>query len=292
MRIHLKHLRHPIRSARSLHALTLRAGYKWLSDRQDRKIPRGHLEACWCGGTLRPMSSFPSYGTCLKCGCYVNRRPPLPVALEDLYSFQYWKLRQKAMGHPPIEKRGDLYRVDGRLDYWLSLVHRFGPKTGTVIEVGCAPGTLLSELKKESFQCLGVEPNEETAKWLRREAKIDVREGLFPDVELPPCDLFLSFDVAEHTPEPLAFWKKIAAVLRPEGVAIIQTAIEHTDYDQPFKSRPDFFNDVEHLYLYTDKSVMKLTYLADLELIALEDAIGTLGQICVLKKQRLTRESN
>lgn len=189
------------------------------------------------------------------------------------------------MGHPPIEERGERYQAEGRLDYWLSLVHRFGPKTGTVIEVGCAPGVLLAELKKAGYECVGVEPDGEIGEWLRRKLDIDVREGLFPNVELPPCDLLLAFDVAEHTPEPLAFWKGVAALLRPGGVAIIQTAIQCSDYDHPFKSRPDFFNDVEHLYLYTDKSVRKLTTLACLELVALEDAIGTLGQICVLRKQ-------
>jgi SAM-dependent methyltransferase len=292
MRIRLQHLLHPVSSGRALHARAFRKGYKWLSDRQDRKIPRSRCVTCWCGGSLRPLSLFPSYGTCLECGCYVNCRPPLPEALAELYSFRYWRHRQRAMGYPRIEDRGEMYRVEGRLDYWLSLIQRFGPKTGSVIEVGCAPGVLLAELKKAGYACLGVEPNVEIAEWLRRKLDLDVREGLFPNVELPPCDLLLAFDVAEHTPDPLAFWNGVSALLRPGGVAIIQTAVECCDYDHPFKSRPDFFNDVEHLYLYTDKSVIKLTSLACLELVALEDAMGTLGQICVLRKRTIGHENH
>jgi len=284
MTIRLQHLLHPVRSGRALHARALRRGYKWLSDRQDRKIPRSQRVTCWCGGGLKPLNSFPSYGACHECGCYVNRRPPLPEALDELYSMQYWKFRQRAMGYPQIEDRGEMYRVEGRLDYWLSLVQRFGPRTGSIIEIGCAPGVLLAELKKASYECLGVEPSAATAEWLRRELDLDVREGLFPSIDLPTCDLLLAFDVAEHAPEPLAFWNKVSALLRPGGVAIIQTAVECCDYDHPFKSRPDFFNDVEHLFLYTDKSIVKLTNLASLELVALEDAMGTLGQICVLQK--------
>ena len=232
-----------------------------------------------------PFEWHANYGTCADCGCYVDLYPPLPEALEQVYSLdRYWRVRQRMKGYLPIEARGEQYKFEGRVDYWLSLVERYGPRGGCAIEVGCTPGVLLNELRKLGYECIGVEVDEKVAEWIRCNAGVEVRSGLFPDVKLPPCDLFMAFDVAEHSPDPLAFWNGFARLLRPGGVAILQTPVERYDYKHPFKTRPDFFDDVEHLFLLTDKAVRRLTDCACLELVALEDAFQSLGQVCVLRK--------
>lgn len=281
MRLKWKHFRHPARSAKSLwHRV-----HAYIVDPECHRVPRGQRDRCWCGGELRPFQLHSSYAVCAECGCYVNRYPPLPQALGRLYTLnRYWKSRQKMMGVPPIEERGEAYRLDGRLDFWLSLVERLGPPQGQVIEIGCSPGVLLAELQRRGYECIGVEPDARVAKWIHNRVGVEVREGLFPSVELPSCDLFLALDVPEHVPDPGAFWEAISRLLRPGGTAILQTPVERHDYEHPFKARPDFFDGVEHLFLYTDRSVRRLAESARLEMVCLEDAPGTLGQICVLRK--------
>jgi SAM-dependent methyltransferase len=252
---------------------------------RDAKIPREQRETCWCGGKLLRFWWHPSYGVCADCGCYVSQRPPRSDALSGFYSLNdYWRVRQLSKGNAPIEKRSGHYRNDGRLAYWVSLVKRYGPTSGRVIEVGCAPGILLTELRKSGYECIGIEASETVAAWLRRNQDLDVRTGIFPGVEVPTCDLLLAFDVAEHTPSPASFWTEIGRLLRPGGTAIIQTPIECRDYEHPFKTRPDWFDELEHLFLYTHKSVTRLATLAGLNIVALEDAPLGLGQVCVLKK--------
>jgi SAM-dependent methyltransferase len=207
--------------------------------------------------------------------------------LTAVYSLDaYWRHRQVSKGILPIEKRGELYRKDGRLAYWLGLVKRYGPSSGRVIEVGCAPGVLLAELGKSGYECIGVEASDSVAAWLRRTQNLDVRTGIFPGVKLPACGLLLALDVAEHTPSPASFWTEIGCLLRPSGKAIIQTPIECRDYEHPFKTRSDWFDDIEHLFLYSDKSVRRLAELGSLEILNLEDTPPplNLGQVCVLRK--------
>ncbi len=287
--IQLRHILHPVRSGKSLcrraHAFTSKCVYGWLTEREYRKIARGRRDQCWCGGGLRPFKWHFGYAVCADCGCYVNRYPPLPEALKEVYSLdRYWHLRQKMRGYPPIEARGEQYLAEGRVDYWLTLVDRYGPSRGRAIEIGCAPGVLLVAMQRRGYECIGVEPDEQTAEWIRHNLGVEVRKGMFPGVELPPCDLFMAFDVAEHSPDPAAFWTEIRRALQPGGVAILQTPIERYDYEHPFKKTPDWFDDVEHLFLFTDRAVERLTDLARLELIALEDANLGLGQICVLRR--------
>ena len=283
--IRLRHFLHPVRSARSLYRRSCASFLKWTADRRYGEIPRGRRDTCWCGGRLTDLAAHPSYGVCSDCSCYVNRVPPLPEALREVYSLDnYWRVRQKMKGYPTIERRAELYRSDGRLQYWLSLVERYGAANGTVVEVGCSPGVLLSELKRQGYDCIGVEADEAVAEWITEHISVPVRAGLFPGVDLPRCDMFLAFDVAEHAHDPLAFWSEISRLLRPGGVAILQTPVERRDYQNPFKERQDFFDDMEHLFLYTETSVERLTASAGLRLDSLQDAMGTLGQICVCSK--------
>jgi 2-polyprenyl-3-methyl-5-hydroxy-6-metoxy-1,4-benzoquinol methylase len=284
--IRARHFFHPVKSAQGLYRRAEISFHGWLGAREFAKIPRKAVSRCWCGGSLQPLKSAPFYGFCLECGCSVNLNPPVPDSLKNLYSLDgYWRLRQRGLGLPSIEKRAEFYRRDGRIEYWKQLIERFGPPSGQVIEVGCAPGALLTDLAQLGFSCLGVEPDQSVAEWVRRSAGIEVAVGLFPSVEVPSCDLFLAFDVAEHTPDPVGFWTAIPRFLNPGGIAIVQTPIEFHDYANPFKTRRDLLDGLEHLYLYTDKAVRKLAEIAKVDLLAMEDAMGgSLTQFCVLRK--------
>lgn len=290
--IKLRHILHPLRTTRNLYGrIQASASNKltsWRMDRAYRGVTHMEQQKCWCGGEIPPFKRSPNFGVCVECGCYVNRHPPRPESLSEVYTFErYWRLRQKLYGLPPIERRADLYRSDGRVGYWLDLVRRHGPASGTVTEVGCSPGVLLAELERAGYKCTGVEPDEQTANWIRRTTGVEVRAGFFPGVSLPQCDLFMAFDVAEHVPDPLEFCKGISRILTPGGVAILQTPIEGRNFDNPFNGRLDFFNDIEHFFLFSEKSIHNLAESAHLQIVAIEDAMtpaGYLGQVCVLRK--------
>lgn len=284
VRVRLKHFLHPLRSSKTLYGIIKHQLVRYLAERHFRNIRRGQRDRCWCGGELLPFKWHRSYGVCANCGCYVNRYPPLN--LQELYSFDfYWHVIQRFHGNPTIEHRAQAYKSDGRLDYWLQIIQRYGPKEGTVIEVGCSPGILLAELQARGYRCIGVEPDERTARWIRENMGVEVQTGLFPEVDLPFCDLFLAFDVLEHSPCPDRFLQEAARLLNPEGIAILQTHVERYDYHHPFKERPDLFNDLEHLFLFTDTAIFRLASLARLEILKLEDNPCLLGHtICVFKK--------
>ena len=160
--------------------------YRHFAERLFRDIRRDERDRCWCGGELLPFKWHHSYGVCAKCGCYVNRHPPLSEELKRLYSFDlYWHTRQKLKGHPAIEHRPINDRSDGRVGYWLGLIQRYGPSAGQVVEVGCGHGVLLAELKARGYECVGIEPDELTAEWTKQNMGLDVRPGFFPGVELP-----------------------------------------------------------------------------------------------------------
>jgi SAM-dependent methyltransferase len=120
---------------------------------------------------------------------------------------------------------------------------------------------------------------------------VDVRAGYFPGVDLPQCDLFLSFDTLEHSPSPDAFIREVARLLVPNGVAIIQTAIERYAYTPPFGERFDIFDDLEHLFLFTDEAITRLATEAGLDVVTLEERVWLGGEIAVLRKPHIASPS-
>lgn len=258
---------------------------KWLIMKYHlRHIIRGHVYRCWCGGELLPFKWHKSYGQCAKCGCYVNQRPPLNM--QELYSKElYWHFMQKYYGYPPIEARAKIYEKDGRLAYWLKLIEKYGPCQGMAIEVGCAPGVLINRLQDMGYSCIGVEPGYETADWLHQNRNINVRVGLFPDIHLPYCDLFLAFDVIEHASDPSQFMLAVGRLLNPGGVAIIQTPIERYGYVPPFGDRfNSAFKEFEHLFLFTNKAMGMLSKIANLEIVTLDEKLWLHHEVCVFRK--------
>ncbi len=258
--------------------------YRPMVQRRLRRIPRGYRDKCWCGGMLLPLMWHKDYGVCSRCGCYVNKRPP--SEFKDLYSLKfYWRYVQRYHGYPAIESRVKEYKRDGRLSFWLGLIAKYGPLQGTVVEVGCAPGVLLAELKARGYKCVGVEPDADTACWIKEVMNVEVKSGFFPDVDLPRCDLFLAFDVMEHVPDPLRFVEGISKLLNPGGVTIIQTPVERYGYEPPFGEKfNDAFNEFEHLFLFTNKAMEMLACHSGLEVVTLNERLWLHHEICVFKK--------
>lgn len=285
--LHWSRVRHALHPVRTLRSILRRAQHAAVAFRT-RSIQREPQTTCWCGGALGPIAvSAPyraSYKVCRACGCYVNVRPPKPSELTKLYSFDlYWHGVQTRMGFPSIEQRTQNDLADGRVQYWVDVVRRHAPPSGHAVEIGCAHGVLLAALKQQGYRCTGVEPDPKTAAWTSERTGVPVMVGLFPGPQLDPCDVFLAFDVLEHAPDPRGFLRAARELLRPGGSVIIQTPIEHENFDDPFADRPDFFDDLQHLYLFSEASFRRLAREAGLQLVHLEDAPQKLGQVAVLK---------
>src|SRR5258708_2749754 len=225
--------------ARNVATRARRVAYRRVvADRQLARLVRSTRAECWCGGGLLPFPWNASYGTCERCGTYVNRRPIVGEQLARLYELDlYWHVKQRADGMPPIEERRAVDDGDGRVQRWLELVEEHTPCPGVAVEVGCSHGLMLERLASRGWTCVGVEVDPVLAAQTSVVTGIDVRAGVFPGPDLPACNLFLAFDVLEHSADPLAFMVEARRLLRTGGIAIVQTPIDRYSGDPPF-ARP------------------------------------------------------
>ena len=97
------------------------------------------------------------------------------------------------------------YEDDAAYNNLVDMVALFNPKA--VIDVGCGPGTLLSEAKKRNYLVFGIEPNKRCHKLLE-EAGIDYTGDFFPLKQDPGkrFDCVFLLNTLEHTPNPLPIW--------------------------------------------------------------------------------------
>lgn len=116
--------------------------------------------------------------------------------------------------------------------YWWSnrfyalLVHRFGPASGRVLDVGCGLGHLLGFLTGK-YEVFGVDINA----WALSQARRNVPAGHFVVLSAEQLDPFLdgSFEVViakhllEHLPDPDRAISEMARVLVPGGLLLLAT---------------------------------------------------------------------
>jgi 2-polyprenyl-3-methyl-5-hydroxy-6-metoxy-1,4-benzoquinol methylase len=155
-----------------------------------------------------------------------------------------------------------------------------------VIELGCGHGVLLNALRQRGYECIGVEPDRKVAAWTQQKTGVEMRTGLFPDVQLPACDLLMAFDVLEHSPCPDVFLREAGKLLHPTGTAIFQTPIDHHDQLPPFAgSFANVFDDLEHQYVFTIESFQYLARETGLEIVGQDTGIRR-NDIAILRRRR------
>lgn len=94
---------------------------------------------------------------------------------------------------------------------------------GTLLEVGCATGPYIAEMRELGWNVIGVEPDESAARAARENLGLDVRTGTLEGSELPAgcCDVVVMRMVLEHVPEPRATLAEVGRVLAPGGRLLI-----------------------------------------------------------------------
>ena len=145
-------------------------------------------ERCWCGWKCKSVSKFsPDYLECERCATHYARRRIKSEAVSSFYSYcGYWQKRQMHKEHPVLEERQAIFVEDGRVNKWLTSINKHISTPGRVIEVGCAEGSLLIALKELGWKTIGIEPDPHTASEVNKIADLDVRPGVFPDVDNLP----------------------------------------------------------------------------------------------------------
>lgn len=126
-----------------------------------------------------------------------------------------------------------------------------GFQSRDVLEVGCATGDLLLEVKNAGARAKGVELSDFAAQ-IARKRSLDVKTGTIENIAATrdQFDVVMAFEVIEHVLSPTQFLATVARVVRPGGIFLVSTP--NYACAKRFGSAWYGFNaSFEHLYFYS-----------------------------------------
>lgn len=184
-----------------------------------------HLKVAGDAGPAGLIPTTDRFGTALadlvRCsGCGHRQTDPMPAdaelgrayagAASDDYVEEESGQRETA--------RRALARIERHL---VPDPHNGAPRSRRLLDLGCWVGFLLAEARARDWEVVGVEPSQFASGYARDRLGLDVRTGelLTSPLPLRHYDAVVMGDVIEHLPRPGETLDRMAALLRPGGLA-------------------------------------------------------------------------
>jgi 2-polyprenyl-3-methyl-5-hydroxy-6-metoxy-1,4-benzoquinol methylase len=101
----------------------------------------------------------------------------------------------------------------------VNLILKKSSKNGRILDIGCATGILLSGMQKKGWECFGVEPDTQAAKYAEKRFGLSVINGYLENTSFPDnyFDIITIMDVLEHVQDPIIFINEIKRILKTNG---------------------------------------------------------------------------
>ena len=197
---------------------------------------------------------------CRRCGLtYVNPRLPTE-RLHQMYQEEYWASdRAMEFGYSAYLAEEPLYRRTYRRR--MSVIRRYKPQPGALLDVGCAAGFFLSVAAEEGWRPTGVELSAPMVEYAATKLHLhDVRRGDLLSLELPghAFDVITLWDVLEHLEDPPAHLRAARHLLAPDGILVIETQNVASSFARLLGRRWQHYKHAEHLYHFDPRTLERL----------------------------------
>ena len=189
-------------------------------------VVRKHVPCNLCGSQDR-QPHCPENGLglvqCQGCGfVYVSPRPD-PEELYALYGETYFNNDESGVvGYTDyIKDEPNIRRTSQRR---LQHLEQF-IKPGKLLDVGCATGFFIDEAQQRGWQVEGLDVSAFGVDYAQTHYGVTAYHSALTDLELPAgaYDVVTMWDVIEHVPDPKAYVRQAADLLRSGGVISLAT---------------------------------------------------------------------
>jgi hypothetical protein len=179
-----------------------------------------------CGGALRPALEKDGFDlvSCATCGMLMRQRLPARDELEEIYAPEYFTYRAENPVDGYADYLGDAERHRQAARRRLSLIERFTPSRGRLLDVGAAAGFFVDEAIHAGWDAEGIDVAPHVVEWGRRALGIPLRVGELSGVEGEQAFTAVTmWDYIEHSLDPAGELAKSNALLTPGGIVALST---------------------------------------------------------------------
>jgi SAM-dependent methyltransferase len=153
---------------------------------------------------------------CKQCGIYCTR-PQLSERELVVYYPENYICFKSAIDREP----SSFTRFDRQIAMFRrrKQVEKRSRSKGKILDVGCATGVFLNEMKNNGWECFGVEPDRKASQYAREQFGLPVKTGYLLDTSFPDnyFDVVSFWDVLEHIQDPSSTLQEVLRILKPGG---------------------------------------------------------------------------
>jgi 2-polyprenyl-3-methyl-5-hydroxy-6-metoxy-1,4-benzoquinol methylase len=153
-----------------------------------------------------------------------------------------------------------------------------------VLDIGCGTGSLLRALEEAGgFDVWGLELSDYAAARARNttQARVVVGDVLAADLQGATFDVINATEVIEHLRDPLAFFRRVKSLLRPNGLFIYNTGNIEGAYARALGTQWPYLHPEGHLFYYSPSTLERYFRGADLDTMRIADADPTTRRVLV-----------
>lgn len=190
---------------------------------------------------------------CLKCNVAFTNPMPDENSISNYYPKEYYGSENKKFSSLFEKLIVEFRRLRAKE------VESICP-SGTVLDVGCGRGWMLSILKDAGYTVIGTELTEGSATFAKKNLLLDIRVGKFEDLNIrdSSVDVLTMYHCFEHLHSPKEILKKAKSVLKDDGYLLISVPNFGSLQSQLSKGKWFHLDVPRHLYHYSVGSLESL----------------------------------
>ena len=194
-----------------------------------------------------------SYKKCLNCSLVYQNPRPVFKDLKKRYGDNYFDYE--------LTNQDNFFQLMkmGLRDIRINDFYKDDIKNRKFLDIGCATGLLLSDMKDKGWDTKGVEICRSSAEYGIKKSGLDIFIGTLEEAAFPDnyFDVVHFSHLIEHVPDPKALLMEIKRVLKKDGHIVITTP--NADGWQARAAKNNWRSAIpDHIYLFTKKTMKKL----------------------------------
>jgi 2-polyprenyl-3-methyl-5-hydroxy-6-metoxy-1,4-benzoquinol methylase len=208
---------------------------------------------------------------CSGCGMvYVSPRIKKNL-LHDSYNEDDYTEHYRLKLIPSIEYRRN---VLGQQKF--KQIAAYFEKPGSILDVGCGLGDLLSVFKANGWACLGIEFNQFAANYGHEHFGVNIiAKSIFDFApEEQQFDCIMLWGVLEHFTDPAAVLDKLYQLLRPGGLLVLEGPSADSVLVRYFEEHEGYIDRIiegdRHIMLFSVRSLKEMTQRSGFQLVHLQ----------------------
>lgn len=193
---------------------------------------------------------------CQKCGLIFVERQPEFAELKKIYGQNYFKnTDSNSIGYE--DYLADKPNIVKTFEKRLKNIEKLYPKTGKILDVGCATGFFLEVAENHGWTPYGAEISDYAGNMAKKRFRDNVFQSVF-DKALPNnnfFDIITMWDYLEHVPNPAKELVRAWQLLKKDGILILSTPDAGSLPHKIFRDKWMGYKDQEHLYYFSEKNL-------------------------------------